>query len=303
MRILIVEDNPQERELLRYLLEDRFQNEAKFREAANLELALKYLASDTIDVVVLDLSLPDSAGRETFNKLHEAHPTIPIVVMTNNKDRTLAIDMIQHGAADYIVKNFTDEEELFRRILFAVEKHQTTIRTTSKRANSIHALDRARAKMQRAHQSGQHQLALDGTVETSQAVAALARSIFEGMQDVTQSVQKLSLQSEAMGKTVDTLDQELLRGYSGRPSMRSQVDVIDTRLTNLEEEVGDVKNSVENDRQSAVEIQRFQIQEKLSARTKVILAIIGVVGTIATGVVTWAVTVASGGTATTIEGK
>lgn len=292
MRILIVEDNRQERELLRYLLEDRFKSEAKFREAPDLGTALKYLASDTIDVVVLDLSLPDSAGKETFDKINNAYPSVPIVVMSNNKDRALALDMVQRGAADYVVKNYTDEEELFRRIVFAVEKHRRSFRTTPQRADSIHALDKARAKMKTAHESGQHQLALDGSVETSHAVAGLVRSMFEGMQDMSTSVHKLATQVEATNKTVEGLDKELLRGHSGRPSMRSQVDVIDTRLTGLETEVNDVKLTVENDRKSVVEQQTAIQTVQMSNRTKIIIAVIALVGTVATSAVTYAVATA-----------
>jgi DNA-binding NarL/FixJ family response regulator/soluble cytochrome b562 len=301
MRILIVEDNPQERELLRYLLEDRFKSEAKFREADNLRTALSYLASDTIDVVVLDLSLPDSAGRETFDQIHSSYPDVPIVVMSNNKDRALAIDMVKRGADDYVVKNYTDEEELFRRILFAVEKHRTSIRTTPKRADSIHALDRARAKMLNAHQSGQHQVALDGSVETSHAVAGLVRSLFEGMQDMNKSVHKLAQQSEQTSKTVETLDKELLRGYSGRPSMRSQVDVIDTRLTGVEGELDEVKNAVGVERKSAFEAQAAFVTTQMSNRTKILIAIIMLVGTLAGSGVTYIL--ATQGKTTAAEGE
>lgn len=128
MKILIVEDDSIQREVLRQLLEARFQQEAKLREADNLKTAFGYLSRGDIDCVVLDLQLPDSDGRDTFLSLHDKYPEIPIVVMTNNLDRTLALDMIASGAADYLIKNFTNDEEIFRRIVFAVERLRTGLK-------------------------------------------------------------------------------------------------------------------------------------------------------------------------------
>ena len=147
MRILIVEDSPTDRQLLRFLLEDQFKEEAKFREAANLDTAFRYLRMGNIDCVILDLQLPDSAGRETFERIHAQYPHLPMIVMTNNKDRELALEMIQAGAADYILKSYTDPEELFRRIVFAVEKHRRTVRVPPESASTVHRLDQAQLNL------------------------------------------------------------------------------------------------------------------------------------------------------------
>lgn len=124
MKILIVEDDSIQREVLRQLLEARFQHAAKLREADNLKTAFAYLARGDVDCIVLDLQLPDSDGRDTFLTLHDKYPAIPVVVMTHNLDRELALDMIKSGAADYLIKNFTNDEEIFRRIVFAVERQR-----------------------------------------------------------------------------------------------------------------------------------------------------------------------------------
>lgn len=126
MNILIVEDSSSDRGLLRYMLESRFPKEVScFHEADTLAKALDILAMKNIDCVILDLQLPDSAGKQTFLRLYERYFGIPIIVMTHNKDRQLAIDMVQAGAADFIIKNFTDEEELFNRIVLTIERYQT----------------------------------------------------------------------------------------------------------------------------------------------------------------------------------
>ena len=129
MRILIVEDNQADQELLLELLQDQFLQEAKFRVATSLESALSYLQrtldeAPFFDVVILDLKLPDSTGKETFRAIHRVHPKMPIVVMSHNKDPELALDLIREGAHDFILKDYTNPIAIFRRVLFAVERER-----------------------------------------------------------------------------------------------------------------------------------------------------------------------------------
>ena len=166
MKILIVEDNPSDRELLKFALEERFQKEAKFREATTLELAKTYLMRGDIDCVILDLQLPDSAGRGTFKALSSQFPQVPIIVMTHDKNRDLALETIRDGAADYVVKNYTDPEELFRRVLFAVEKHRRSFTVPPEAAADVHRLEKARARMLTAQRSGEHTAVQASAVET-----------------------------------------------------------------------------------------------------------------------------------------
>jgi DNA-binding response OmpR family regulator len=124
MRILIVEDNPQDRELLVFALQEHFMKEAKFREVSDLESAHEYLKRGGVDAVVLDLQLPDSTGADTFTRIHNAYPQVPVIVVTHNSNLELAQQIIQRGAEDVIIKDFTNTIVLFRRILFAIERGQ-----------------------------------------------------------------------------------------------------------------------------------------------------------------------------------
>lgn len=121
MKILIVENDSSERDVLRHLLESRFQERAKFREADDLETALNYLTRGDVDCIVLDLPFLDSDGKGLFAALHTQYPDIPILVMGHEADRIFALEMLVDGAADYVVKDVTDHEALFRRIVLAVE--------------------------------------------------------------------------------------------------------------------------------------------------------------------------------------
>jgi DNA-binding NarL/FixJ family response regulator len=287
MRILIVEDSPTDRQLLKYLLEERFRDEAKFREAPDLKTAFEYLEQGNIDCAVLDLQLPDSVGRETFRKLIARFPDVPIIVMTHNKDRALAIEMIQEGAADYVLKNFTDDEDIFRRIVFAIEKHKRTVRMVPEQVSSIHRLERAQANMLTAHQSGEHAAIQGSTVETTAAIADISRKLFAELQAVSNKVTQQGTQQESIAKTVDNIDRELLRGHSGRPSMRSQVDLLEHRVGTMEKGLTEVKKDAEEhekeERHDKLEIKQTQITN----RTKLLIGILVFLGTVATAIATF----------------
>lgn len=279
--LLIVEDNPTDRELLRYLLGERFSSEVEIHEAANLRTALRRLESTVVDCVILDLQLPDSSGRDTFLELYKRYPDTPLIVMTHNKDRALAIEMIHLGAADYVIKNFTDQEELFRRIVFAIEKHRVSIRMTPEDAGAVQRLDRAHANLRNAHESGQHSAIRETTVETTVALADVSRRMFAEMQNLTTQMAQMKAQSEQTAKTVEHLDLELLRGREGRSSMRSQVDLLEHRLSGVERRQQEITNRVdareESDRKQTLELKR----DKMSNRTKVLLGILALLGAIA----------------------
>lgn len=235
MKILIVEDSKSERDLLKYLLESRFQQEAKFREASNLETATSYLLRGDVDCVLLDLQLPDSAGRETFLKLATRFPQVPVIVMTNNKDRALALDLIQLGAADFVSKKFTDEEELFRRVLFAIEKHQRSVRMAPEDVSTVRRLDVAQANLLSAHQSGEHIVLQGNVVEVTSSIADISRSTFTKLQEINQTVSQQAASHTQVSKAVENLHTELLKGYDNRPSLKSQVEVLNDRVVSLEE--------------------------------------------------------------------
>ena len=293
MRILIVEDSPTDRQLLKYLLEDRFKDQAKFREASNLESAFKYLDMGNIDCVVLDLQLPDSVGKETFERLIERYPDVPVIIMTHSKDRDLAIEMIRLGAADYIIKAGTNEEDIFRRIVFAVEKHTRSVRMPSEKVKEVHKIERAKANMMSAHQSGEHVAIRDTTVATTAAVADLSRNMFTELQKVSNELVYRRTRDEQIGKSLENLEAELLKGTNGRPSMKSQLDLLDHRMTTTDKRFSDFKQLTEKGMEEVRKEQRASLNDDrlsvvhtqvahMTNRTKILLGILGLVGTLAT---------------------
>lgn len=87
-----------------------------------LEVAIQCLSSGEFDVVLLDLSLPDSSGLDTVSKLHTCVPDIPVVVLTGVDDRELALQAVAIGAQDYLIKNQISAPLLERSIRYAIER-------------------------------------------------------------------------------------------------------------------------------------------------------------------------------------
>lgn len=285
--ILIVEDNPMDRELLRYLLEARLHPDSRFIEAANLQKACHYLETQTISCVILDLQLPDSVGKGTFTKLTERYPHIPVVVMTHNRDRELALDMIKAGAADYILKDFTNEDDVFQRILFAVTKARESMRVPADEAGLFQRLEKAQKGIESARRRNARTDMNMYAAETTHATADVSRKVYAEIQKLAKQVARQAAQQEHMATTIEMLDKELLRGHSGFPPMKTQVDLLSHRISETEVKVKALSTEVDEvedtQRREALKL----TETKMTNRTKIIIAALTLLGVVASAIATY----------------
>jgi diguanylate cyclase (GGDEF)-like protein len=87
-----------------------------------LASGLEHLSTGETGLVLLDLSLPDSMGLETFARVYAHSPTVPIIVLTGNDDQTVALSAVKGGAQDYLVKGRLDRELLLRSMQYSIER-------------------------------------------------------------------------------------------------------------------------------------------------------------------------------------
>lgn len=139
--ILLVEDNPSDAEYISYNLEE-VRNKGRYKDiqihtdwAKTLTEGIEILQNKNFDLIMLDLSLPDSHGVETIRKLNDFD--IPIIVLTGDISGTLWMDAIQEGAEDYLTKNNIDQEVLLRTIGHSIERFKLRLELK----NSIKQLD------------------------------------------------------------------------------------------------------------------------------------------------------------------
>ena len=138
--ILLVEDNPGDARLIKEMLIDELDRSGfTMRIGESLAGALELLEAADSDVVLLDLSLPDSFGLETLYRLQSKAPSLPIIVLTGNEDQHLALSAVKAGAQDYLVKNDLTGGLLVKTMKYARErKHiEASLRVSEARFRSL----------------------------------------------------------------------------------------------------------------------------------------------------------------------
>ena len=122
LQVLLVEDNRAEAALLQEMLLADRPERFVVTWADRLGKALGLVGSGPVDVVLLDLTLPDSRGLATLERLQAAAPHLPVVIMTGLEDEDLANTAIRQGAQDYLVKGQADGRAVARSIQYAMDR-------------------------------------------------------------------------------------------------------------------------------------------------------------------------------------
>jgi len=135
IQALLIEDNPGDARLIREMMTEAGEGSPRMKWAERLETGLRSLAEGGIDVVLLDLALPDSGGSDTLAAVREAAPGVPVVVLTGLDDEKTATESIRRGAQDYLVKGKFDGELLLRSMRYARERNriEKTLRESEER--------------------------------------------------------------------------------------------------------------------------------------------------------------------------
>ena len=123
VKVLMIEDDEEDVLLLRDILSEAGTPGFEVAYADRLSTGLEILTGEDIDVVLLDLNLPDGQGLDTLMRAHEHAPHVPIIVLTGTDDEALAVRAVQVGAQDYLVKGQVDSNLLVRSIRYAIERH------------------------------------------------------------------------------------------------------------------------------------------------------------------------------------
>ena len=122
--IMLVEDSPSDAALLRESLEGREPGQFQFTHVETLAGAKAQLGEGHFDVLLLDLSLPDSSGQETFLRMRAAAPDLPIVVLTSAASESIGLEAVRQGIQDYLIKGQADGAQIARAIRYAIERQR-----------------------------------------------------------------------------------------------------------------------------------------------------------------------------------
>ncbi|MCX8126920.1 MAG: response regulator, partial [Dehalococcoidia bacterium] len=126
LKVLLLEDDEDDAFLLQSMLAKTKSPKVTLVRASRVAQALELLAGEPFDAALLDLSVPDSDGLETFARVHSAAPDLPVVLLTGLDDEALALRAVQEGAQDYLVKGQVNASLLLRSLRYAIERQRTT---------------------------------------------------------------------------------------------------------------------------------------------------------------------------------
>ena len=124
LQVLLVEDSPTDALLVEVALEETVPP-SLLTHATHLSEAITLLQQQEFDIVFLDLGLPDSQGLSSFERVHAIAPQVPVIALTGLSDEKMAIDALQSGASDYLIKGQAGSALLERSMRYAIERKKT----------------------------------------------------------------------------------------------------------------------------------------------------------------------------------
>ena len=124
--VLLIEDDLVEARLIQEILKNFDLNQFVLSHVQRLQAGLNRLKQEQFDLVLLDLTLPDSQGLASIELLVQNFSQLPIVVLTNTNDNQLAIEAVRQGAQDFLVKRKINIDVLVRSIQYAIERQKAS---------------------------------------------------------------------------------------------------------------------------------------------------------------------------------
>lgn len=203
IKVLLVEDNQPDAVLLRNALGRGRAGAFSLTRVESAQQAVAKLAGEPFDVVLLDLSLPDSQGLATYEVVRAAAPSVPVVVLTGMADETAAMTAVRRGAQDYLVKGEAEGPSIARALRYAID------RAAAESARRL-TEDHYRAKLQRmaselslTEERERQNLAIDLHDNIGQLLS-VAKIRLDELVDTAPAPLKLALQQVAdlMGESV-----------------------------------------------------------------------------------------------------
>jgi DNA-binding response OmpR family regulator len=120
--LLLVEDNAADARLIREMFKEQGSQKIDLIHMECMTDAERYLAGNVVDIILLDLGLPDTQGLQAVRRARASAPHIPLVVLSGLDDESMAISSMKEGAQDYLIKGQIEPRELLRALRYAVER-------------------------------------------------------------------------------------------------------------------------------------------------------------------------------------
>jgi signal transduction histidine kinase len=141
LQVLLVEDNAGDVRLLREMFRGEKPDSFELTHLLRMSEAETHLAKGGVDIVLLDMGLPDGHGLDTVRRAHAAAPSVPLIILTGLDDEALAAAAMTQGAQDYMIKGQIESRALPRALRHAIERHRMQTETDLIRTQQMHFKD------------------------------------------------------------------------------------------------------------------------------------------------------------------
>ncbi len=141
VKVLLVEDNAGDARLLREMFSKEKAGSFELTHLARMSEAVAHLARGGVDIVLLDMGLPDGQGIENLRRARAAAPDVAMIVLTGLDDELLAAETIKEGAQDYLIKGQIENRALPRALRHATERHRMQVETDLIRTQQLQLRD------------------------------------------------------------------------------------------------------------------------------------------------------------------
>jgi signal transduction histidine kinase len=247
VRVLLVEDNAGDARLIRELLREATGTIFEVHGADRLSTALEYVRTAKVDVVLLDLALPDNQGVDTFTRMRAAAPSIPNIVLTGLADEALGNMTVRDGAQDYLIKGDSDAKLLARSIRYAIERErgesevrsakETLERRVAERTSELASVN---AELESFTYSVSHDLR--APIRQIDGFSRLLMEQFESDLDpkARHYLQRIRDSTQHMGRLVDDLLRLAQVGRQDVHARRASLDtLVEGVVADLQSDIGD----------------------------------------------------------------
>jgi phosphoserine phosphatase RsbU/P len=141
LRVLLVEDNAEDVRLLREMFSKERSDSFQLTHLLRMHDAEIHLAKGEVDIVLLDMGLPDGHGIDTVRRVHAVAPNVAMIVLMGVEDEELAAEAIREGAQDCLIKGQIENRALPRALRHAIERHRMQAETDLIRTHQLQLRD------------------------------------------------------------------------------------------------------------------------------------------------------------------
>jgi sigma-B regulation protein RsbU (phosphoserine phosphatase) len=191
LQVLLVEDNAGDARLLREMFREEKTDSFQLTHLSRMSDAVSYLAKGGVDILLLDLGLPDEQGIDTVRRAQAAAPNVPMIILTGLDDEALAADAMKEGAQDYLIKGQIENRALPRALRHAIESHRMQMESDLMRTEQLRLKDEFLSHVSHELRSPLTSIYSFGTIIADGLAGATSREQDEYLQIILRNVRQL----------------------------------------------------------------------------------------------------------------